>query len=154
LTIIVCRYIIICETGNIRSDILDKNIQIYELQAEICRSLADPKRLMIISALSDGEKSVGELGAALGLRQANVSQHLTVLRSNGLVNTRREGVTIYYSLRSPKIARACGLVHEVLMDSLEKNQALISGIRKARLPRANAQPAGKPSEKERINASI
>ncbi len=115
---------------------LDKNIQIYELQAEICRSLADPKRLMMISALSDGEKSVGELGTALGLRQANVSQHLAVLRSTGLVNTRREGVTVYYSLRSPKIAQACGLVHEVLMDSLEKNRALISGIKKARFSSA------------------
>lgn len=85
---------------------------------------------MIISALSGGEKSVGELGTALDLRQANVSQHLAVLRSAGLVNTRREGVTVYYSLSSPKIARACVLVHEVLQDNIEKNRALISGIKR------------------------
>ncbi len=98
---------------------------IFELQADICRSLADPKRLMIISLLRDGEKSVGELTAGLGIRQANISQHLSILRAQGLVNTRREGATIFYSLRSPRIAQACDLVHEFLMENLAISQELI-----------------------------
>ncbi|MDP2689948.1 MAG: metalloregulator ArsR/SmtB family transcription factor, partial [Deltaproteobacteria bacterium] len=57
-----------------------KSKEIFELQAEICKTLANPKRLEIISALKDGELSVGDLVERLGITKANVSQHLAVLR--------------------------------------------------------------------------
>lgn len=105
---------------------IDNNLEIYNLQAEICRSLSDPKRLMIISALRRGEKSVGELAASLGLRQANMSQHLAVLRAKGIVDTRRDGPVVYYSLRSARISEACDLVHQFLVENLLKNTDLIN----------------------------
>lgn len=68
--------------------------------AELLRSLASEKRLRILCLLTEGERSVGELCAALALPQANASQQLAVLRQVGLVQGRREGQTIYYSLAS------------------------------------------------------
>lgn len=102
--------------------------QLFEHQAGICKTLADSKRLMILHELRDGEKSVGQIFSALGLPQSNVSQHLAIMRERGIVTTRREGTTIYYSLANPKIGQACDLVQEVLADQLTRNQALAKSL--------------------------
>ena len=98
--------------------------ELFRLQAEICKTLADRKRLMILHELRSLELSVGQLVSRLGLPQANVSQHLAILRERGIVNTRREGTTIYYRLANPKIGEACDLVQQVLLDQLAQSQAL------------------------------
>ncbi len=102
----------------------EKNI--YELQAEICKTLASPKRLEIIHALKDGEKTVTDLVEALGVPKANVSQHLGVMRHKGVLKTRREGVNIYYFIANPKVVQACTLMREVLTEHLNDNSRLIS----------------------------
>lgn len=66
--------------------------------AEVLKSLANRHRLLILCQLVDGERSVGELAGFLGARDSTVSQHLALLRKDGLVTTRREAQTIYYSL--------------------------------------------------------
>ncbi len=86
------------------------------LHASVCKGLADPKRLLIINALRDGEMSVGELCSTLDLKQANVSQHLAILRDKGLVESRRDGQRVYYSLTSPKITEAMDLLREVMAE--------------------------------------
>jgi len=106
----------------------ESQLQLFKHQASICKTLADPKRLMILHELRDGEASVGQLVASLGLPQSNVSQHLAILREGGIVTTRREGTTIYYSLANPKIGEACDLVREVLADQLSQNQALAKSL--------------------------
>ncbi len=68
----------------------------------LMKVLANPDRLMILCQLSQGEKRVGELEELLGIVQPTLSQQLTVLRDERLVNTRREGKNIYYTLDSPK----------------------------------------------------
>jgi len=68
------------------------------MHAEVCKTLANPKRLEIIYALKEGELSVGELVKRLGISKANVSQHLAVLRQRRVVTARREGVNIYYRI--------------------------------------------------------
>ena len=68
--------------------------------AQLMKTLANPDRLMLLCQLSQGEMSVGELEAALGIRQPTLSQQLTVLRDEALVDTRREGKYIYYRVRS------------------------------------------------------
>src|SRR3990172_6367576 len=94
---------------------IDENqAYIFKLQADICQTLADQTRLMILHELRNGEKSVGQLVSSLSLPQANVSRHLAILRERGIVLTRREGTNIYYRLSDPKIAEACDLVREVL----------------------------------------
>ncbi len=70
-----------------------------EEAAEFLKKLANPNRLMVLCALSDGEQSVGQLNDKVELSQSALSQHLAALREANLVNTRREGQTIYYSLQ-------------------------------------------------------
>lgn len=77
------------------------------------KALAHQSRLLILCILADGEKSVGELEQALGLRQPTVSQQLARLRADGLVSTRRDGKTIYYNLASEEARIVIGAVYEV-----------------------------------------
>ena len=106
----------------------ESRMEVFRLQAEICKTMADVKRLMIIHELRDGEKSVGQLVSEMGVPQANVSQHLALLRERDIVSTRREGTSIFYSLANPKIGQACDMVQEVLADQLARNQALASSL--------------------------
>ena len=77
--------------------------RIFELQADICQTLANPKRLQIISLLKKGELSVGDMVKAMGIAKANLSQHLSSMRQKGILIARRQGTSIYYRLASPKI---------------------------------------------------
>ena len=106
-------------------------IELFRLQADICKTLADPNRLMILHELRQQEKSVGQLTSDLGLQQSNVSRHLAVLRERSVVGTRRDGTTVFYRLVSPKIAEACDLVREVVQAQLAHNQALATSLRRA-----------------------
>ncbi|MFC1892890.1 ArsR/SmtB family transcription factor [Chloroflexota bacterium] len=100
------------------------DIEIYKLKAGLCKSLSDPKRLMIINELRHGEKQVGDLVKILQIPQAIVSRHLAVLRHGGVVSSRRQGTRIYYGLNDLRIAEACDLVHEILIKQLAKNREL------------------------------
>jgi ArsR family transcriptional regulator, virulence genes transcriptional regulator len=102
------------------------DMTVYELQAEISETLANPIRLAILHSLRDGEKTVNELGPLLGVRQSNLSQHLAVLRQRGIVKTRKQGASIFYRVFNPKINQACDMVREVLMDQLRQKQELAS----------------------------
>ena len=101
---------------------------IYRMHAEFCKTLSDANRLLIISELSIGEVSVNELARRLELRQSNVSKHLAVMRERGLVMTRREGATIYYSLSDARISQAIRLLRDVQADQIEKQRVLTHGM--------------------------
>ncbi len=73
--------------------------------ARLLKALANERRLMILCQLTGGERSVGDLQAVVGLSQSALSQHLAVLRGDGLVATRREGQTIHYRIGDPSAAR-------------------------------------------------
>jgi DNA-binding transcriptional ArsR family regulator len=103
--------------------------RIFELQADICQTLANPKKLQIISLLKNGEQSVGEMLKAMDIAKANLSQHLSAMRQKGIVVTRREGTTIYYSLADPKITEACTIMREVLMNLLDSQGKLSKSMR-------------------------
>ena len=98
---------------------------VFELHADICKTLASPARLKIIAALSRGEMSAGAIVAVLGASKANVSQHLAVMRQRGIVRARREGLNVYYSLTSPKIIQACQLMREVLLEQLAERRDIL-----------------------------
>jgi DNA-binding transcriptional ArsR family regulator len=78
--------------------------------AAVGRALADPKRLCVLESLADGEMSVSELSAHAACQVPNMSQHLAVLRSAGLVTTRRDGSTIYYRLADARVLEAYRLI--------------------------------------------
>ena len=106
--------------------------KLYELHAQMCQIFTSPKRLEILNLLRDKELSVGELAKRTSLRQANLSQHLGILREKGIVKTRREGVTIYYSLSNPKILKAFDIIREMLLEKLAQAEKFSRDIRKAR----------------------
>jgi ArsR family transcriptional regulator len=81
--------------------------------AAVGRALADPKRLCVLESLASGELSVGDLSSVVGCQVPNMSQHLAVLRSAGLVTTRREGNTIFYRLADPRVLEAYRLIQDI-----------------------------------------
>ena len=81
--------------------------------AAVGRALADPKRLCVLESLALGELSVGGLSARVGCQVPNMSQHLAVLRSAGLVTTRREGSTVYYRLTDQRVLEAYRLIQDI-----------------------------------------
>lgn len=99
-----------------------------DLHAHICKGLADPKRLLILNALRDGERSVSDLVDELALPQANVSQHLAVLRDRGLVETRRDGQRVFYSVTSVKIVQAMDLLREVMHMQAERDPGFLTRV--------------------------
>src|ERR1035438_5826569 len=98
------------------------DMTIYELQAEISKTLAHPLRLALLHVLKDGEKTVNELVDILGASQSNISQHLALMRQRQIVKTRKEGSAVYYRVSSPKISQACDIMREVLMEQLVQKQ--------------------------------
>ncbi len=100
----------------------DFDMELFKLKANMSKLFSDPKRLMIINELRDGEKQVGELAQRLHIPQAVVSRQLGLLRNGGVVNFRRDGTNVYYSVSDRKIIEACDIVHEVLMNRIAKNR--------------------------------
>ena len=105
---------------------------LFELHASMCRVFTSPKRLEILNILRDKELSVGQIAKLISIRQANLSQHLNILKEKGIVNTRRSGVTIYYSLSTPKIIKAFDIIRQILIERLSANEKLakIAGKKK------------------------
>jgi len=105
--------------------------KLYEMQAELCKTLSNPKRLEILDILKEEQEiCVNKLAERLEIPKANTSQHLAVLRQAGVVNTRKDGINVYYSLRSRKITDACSLTRDILLEKLEDQMGLTSMIKK------------------------
>jgi ArsR family transcriptional regulator len=81
--------------------------------AAIARALADPKRLCVVERLAGGERSVSDLSRDIGCQVPNMSQHLSVLRSAGLVLSRRDGSTVFYRLADERVLEAYRLLQQV-----------------------------------------
>ena len=98
--------------------------ELVQLHARLCQALADPKRLMLLTTLRKGPRTVGDLCSELSLGQSNVSQHLAVLRDRGVVTAERVGTTVTYSLRGDKVVRALDLLREFMKDQIEEQHQL------------------------------
>lgn len=90
--------------------------QLMLLEEEIIKTLANQKRLEILQLLRSGKLNVTEMTQMLGLRQPNLSQHLSQLRQHGLVKVDKNGQRVYYELANNKITKAVELIHEFLKD--------------------------------------
>lgn len=111
---------------------MDKNMEerMFQMHAEVCKSMANPTRLKIINLLGEGEKSVEELRKRLKLPKANLSQHLSILRQRRIVASRREGLNVYYKCANQKMLKACEILREVLMEQLAEGGRLGTWINK------------------------
>jgi len=99
--------------------------QVYEMQVRICKAFANSTRLRILDMLAKGEHTVSDLQGDLGITMANVSQHLAILKSAGVVRTRREGKQIHCSLTIPEVKQACQLIRNVLRAQVRNERKLV-----------------------------
>ena len=102
--------------------------EVFELQAGICQTLANAKRLEIISILGDGELAVGILAEKMDVKVSNLSQHLSIMKNKGILISRRDGVHIYYRISNPKVIKACCLMKEVMTELLQAQGKLSERI--------------------------
>ena len=106
----------LCATSDRLDDVIDNLATTEEdrqRSAAVARALGDPKRLCVLESLAGGEASVGELAGRVACQVPNMSQHLSVLRSAGLVTARRDGSTVYYRLSDPRILEATQLLQSL-----------------------------------------
>ena len=103
------------------------NNKTLELVAERFRVLGDPVRLGLLQALQEGEKSVADLVELTGASQANVSKHLQLLLRAGVVERRREGLFVFYSVRDSRVFELCDVVCGSLADHFTKELSELAG---------------------------
>ena len=103
--------------------------ELHRMQADFCKGLSHPKRIYILDVLKRGEKTVNELSEITGIPQANLSQHLGILRHLGILQSRRSGLNIYYAVTDKRIVEACDLVQEAIAERLLRSQAALSASR-------------------------
>jgi ArsR family transcriptional regulator len=104
---------------------------IFALHANICKTLANPRRLEIIDALRDDEFTATQLTQKIHISKANLSQHMSILIQKGVVLSRREGINVFYKLSDARITKACDLMREVLIKNLEQNTQILQDIKKS-----------------------
>lgn len=99
-------------------------------KADIFQALAHPTRIAILELLRDGELSAGVLIEKLGMEQANVSQHLAVLRAKQLVSNRKAGNQVFYSVRDPILIEVLNLMRALFHAHLKESQGMLSEMEK------------------------
>ena len=91
--------------------------EFFCLHAELCKTIANEKRQMILAALRNDELPVGKIAELTGIPQATLSQHLSRMRAHDVLKARRDGVRVYYSIANPKLIQAFDLITEVMQES-------------------------------------
>lgn len=103
-------------------------LPISELKAEMFRALSHPARIRILETLSSGERSVGEMQPEIGIELSHLSQQLGVLRRAGLVTSRKEGQSVYYSVKDPLITELLSVAKQLLIRSLTETRNLLADL--------------------------
>lgn len=108
---------------------MNSEIDIFDLQAQLCQSLSNAIRLRIIHALKAYPKSVNEISIEVGASQPTVSRHLAVLRSSGLLTAQRRAQEVYYAITNPKIVEVCEMMRCILAEREAQQLDLLQRIR-------------------------
>jgi ArsR family transcriptional regulator len=101
---------------------------VFQLKADFLKSLGHPARLAIIEYLKDGEAPVGAMVRDLGLEQSGLSKHLSVLRQAGVLVSRQEKTSVYYSIRDRSIFRVLRPIAEMLRRRLTESGRLLARL--------------------------
>jgi ArsR family transcriptional regulator len=101
---------------------------IYRLKADFFRLLGHPVRVRILELLHDGELTVGELQTALELDSGGTSQHLTAMRRQGILESRKAGTNVYYRVKDPRTVQLLAVARAILTTQLEESRALLGDL--------------------------
>ncbi len=117
---------------------VDGTEPIYRLKADFFRLLGHPARVRVLELLREHERTVGDLQAALGLDSSGTSQHLTAMRRQGLLESRRAGTSVYYRVKDPRTFQLLETAKQILTSQLEETRDLLGGLNP---PQSDAAPA-------------
>jgi len=101
---------------------------LFERQAEIAKAVAHPLRVAAIDFLKDGEKCVCEIAEHLGSERSNVSRHLAVMVGAGVLSCRKDGLKVFYKLRTPCVAEFLSCVTRILKQQAKENEKLLASL--------------------------
>ncbi len=101
---------------------------VYQVKAEFFRVLGHPVRVRILELLKDGERTVGALQHELQMDSGGTSQHLGVLRRHGIIDGRRAGTSVYYTVRDPRIFQLLEVARQILTSSFTESQAVLGEL--------------------------
>jgi ArsR family transcriptional regulator len=103
----------------------DERAALYEMQAEILKALAHPVRLAIADFLAGGEQCVCDIAERVGAERSNVSHHLALMQQAGVLDSRKDGLRVLYSLRTPCVLHCLTCATEVLRERVERSAAVL-----------------------------
>jgi DNA-binding transcriptional ArsR family regulator len=109
---------------------------VAQLKAQLFKALAHPVRIRALEQLVQGERSVGELAESIDTEISHLSQQLAVLRRAGVVQTRREGNTIFYSVRDARMAGLLAMARAMLVSNLQETTALLARLEEENVAQA------------------
>ncbi len=105
---------------------------LWEYKASIFQALGHPTRIAIVEVLAQGEASAGSIQEKLGIEQANLSQHLAILRSRQIVNNRKEGNQVFYSLRNKVLPKVLALMRQHFLANLNEAVQMLGEVESER----------------------
>jgi DNA-binding transcriptional ArsR family regulator len=110
---------------------------VYVLKARLFRVLGHPVRIRILELLMEGERTVGDLQAALELDSSGTSQHLAALREQGVLASRRDGTNVYYRIRDPRVSQLLVVARQLLTSALSDSNELLAVLDDEPVPRTS-----------------
>lgn len=119
----------------------DAGPSIRRIEADFFRTLGHPVRVRVVELLRDGEMTVGDIQAELGIDSSGTSQHLAAMRRQGILEARKEGTSVHYRVRDPRIFQLLESARQVIGSHLEEASALLGEMGAAASPRARRSPA-------------
>ncbi|PIN81892.1 transcriptional regulator [Candidatus Woesearchaeota archaeon CG10_big_fil_rev_8_21_14_0_10_30_7] len=106
--------------------------QIYELHASMCKIFSNPLRLEILNILRNKEMTVSKIVQLTKVHQASISQNLSLMKTKGILSSRKEGKNTYYKLSNQKIIQAFDIIRDVLYEQLKKKNKLAKELGRSR----------------------
>lgn len=102
--------------------------RVYERQAEIIRAVAQPVRIAILEYLKDGEQCVCDIADFVGAERSNVSKHLAIMQSAGVLSQRKEGLKVIYAVKLPCILELLGCIRKALRQQARESSRLLKAL--------------------------
>jgi ArsR family transcriptional regulator len=103
--------------------------QVYEKQADVAKAMSHPVRIAVLEYLKDGEQCVCDIAAAVGTERSNLSKHLSVMVNSGILASRKEGLKVFYKIKTPCILKFLECLKDCLKEQMAEQQKLLESMR-------------------------
>ncbi|MBF0671418.1 MULTISPECIES: metalloregulator ArsR/SmtB family transcription factor [unclassified Salinibacterium] len=104
------------------------DLPVAQVKAELFKAMGHPARIRVLEALSEGERTVGEIAGMVDLEMSTLSQQLAVLRRAGVVTTRRQGNSIHYALRDERMSQLLAIARQIIVSNLRDSREMLESL--------------------------